>query len=57
MQGHGWNTSYGNMKEKFFPTFLAEFAVWPIIQAVNFRFVKPSQRVIYIRFVLLRSSS
>lgn len=39
------------IKEKFWPTLLASYAVWPLAHLVNFRFVPNSQRVLYINAV------
>lgn len=42
------------IKEKFWPTLLASYAVWPLAHLVNFRFVPNSQRVLYINAVNVR---
>jgi protein Mpv17 len=39
------------LREKFFPTLLAGYAVWPLAHVVNFRFIPTSQRVLYINAV------
>ena len=49
------------LKDKFWPTLLAGYAVWPLAHVINFRFIPNSQRVLYINAVnvstLLRLSA
>ena len=35
-------------QEKFMPTLLAGWTVWPLVHVINFRFIPSSQRVLYI---------
>ena len=44
------------MKDKFWPTLLAGYAVWPLAHVINFRFIPNSQRVLYINAVNVRSA-
>lgn len=39
------------LKDKFWPTLLAGYAVWPLAHVINFRFIPNSQRVLYINAV------
>lgn len=39
------------MTEKFKPTLLAGWTVWPLVHVINFRFIPSSQRVLYINCV------
>ena len=42
------------LKDKFWPTLLAGYAVWPLAHVINFRFIPNSQRVLYINAVNVR---
>jgi protein Mpv17 len=39
------------IKEKFWPTLLAGYTVWPLAHIINFRFIAGNQRVLYINVV------
>lgn len=39
------------MKEKFKPTLMANYVLWPAANLVNFAFVPPSQRILYCNVV------
>ena len=39
------------MKEKFKPTLMANYLLWPAANLINFAFVPPSQRILYCNVV------
>jgi len=39
------------IKEKFWPTLLAGYTVWPLAHLINFKFIANNQRVLYINVV------
>lgn len=39
------------MKEKFRPTLMANYVLWPAANLINFAFVPPSQRILYVNVV------
>lgn len=39
------------MKEKFRPTLMANYVLWPAANLINFAFVPPSQRILYCNVV------
>jgi len=41
------------IKKDFWPTFLMDMVVWPPAQTINFYFVPPAYRVLYISFISL----
>lgn len=43
------------LNDKFWPTLLAGYAVWPLAHVINFRFIPNSQRVLYINAVNVSS--
>ena len=53
LEGQPWKIP-GTLKEKFFPTLFAGFAVWPLAHIINFRFVPSHQRVLYVNCITVR---
>ncbi|KAJ2635500.1 hypothetical protein GGF40_003576 [Coemansia sp. RSA 1286] len=45
MEGGGWQSGKKRLKEYFVPTLKANYAVWPVVQMVNFGFVPVLYRV------------
>lgn len=39
------------LKEKFVPTLIASYTLWPAAHAINFKFVPSSQRILYTNIV------
>lgn len=39
------------MKEKFKPTLMANYVLWPAANLINFAFVPPSQRILYCNVI------
>jgi protein Mpv17 len=37
------------MKQDYFTTLLANYAVWPVANFVNFQYIPPNYRVLYVR--------
>ena len=46
-------TSLKNTYVKFFPTLIANWKVWPGVQLVNFTFVPPEYRVLFVNVVAI----
>jgi hypothetical protein len=44
------------MKEKFKPTLMANYVLWPAANLINFAFVPPSQRILYVNVVYVSIS-
>ena len=45
------------LKEKFVPTLIASYTLWPAAHAINFKFVPSSQRILYTNIVSVRLCS
>jgi hypothetical protein len=45
------------MKEKFRPTLMANYVLWPAANLVNFAFVPPSQRILYCNVIYVSDCS
>lgn len=41
------------VEEEYVPTFIIDTAVWPIAQAINFRFVPARFQALYVNFISL----
>ena len=39
------------LKEKFIPTLVASYTLWPAAHAINFKFVPSQQRILYTNVV------
>nr|XP_060610846.1 mpv17-like protein 2 [Anolis sagrei ordinatus] len=53
LQGHSLADSLKEFKEKFWDYFIAELTVWPAAQLLNFLFLQPKYRVIFVNMVTL----
>ncbi|XP_033636457.1 mpv17-like protein 2 isoform X2 [Asterias rubens] len=54
LEGKTWAESVNVLKKKFLTVYMVDICVWPPVQAVNFFFVPPNLRVIYVNvFILL----
>jgi len=42
-----------NVKEKFVTVYAVECAVWPIFQAINFRYISPANRVLFVSILTI----
>lgn len=45
MEGHGWQSARARLREFYLPTLAANYAIWPLVQTINFGFVPPIYRV------------
>lgn len=48
MRGQSWDECTAHLKEVFWPSLLADFAVWPAAQVINFAFVPVPLQPIYV---------
>ena len=48
MAGESWATAWAELRQKLVPTMLTTSAFWVPAQIVNFRYVPPRMRVIYL---------
>lgn len=55
MEGHPPAEAWETTKQKFKPTLLANYALWPAANLINFAFVPPSQRILYCNVVYVSS--
>eukprot|EP01116_Phalansterium_solitarium_P004838 TRINITY_DN15_c8_g1_i1.p1 TRINITY_DN15_c8_g1~~TRINITY_DN15_c8_g1_i1.p1 ORF type:complete len:246 (-),score=9.56 TRINITY_DN15_c8_g1_i1:396-1133(-) len=51
MEGKSPSESWSHLRQQFLPTYGADLCVWPIVQAVNFRYVPPRHRVLAVGVV------
>lgn len=51
LEGHSWTESFGELKNKFLVTFMLDLVVWPAAQALNFYYVPPALRLMYLNGV------
>lgn len=51
LEGQGVQQSLDGMRAKLRPTLLANYALWPAANMVNFAFVPPQQRILYCNVV------
>lgn len=51
LEGKPWESAVGVARDKFPATLAANYALWPAANFVNFRFVPPEQRILYINVV------
>ncbi|PIA16467.1 hypothetical protein COEREDRAFT_42576 [Coemansia reversa NRRL 1564] len=45
MEGRDWTSAKARLREYYRPTLIANYAVWPAVQVINFGFVPPIYRV------------
>ena len=50
LQGETQQVS-SKLREKFIPTLIASYTLWPAAHAINFKFVPSSQRILYTNIV------
>jgi len=48
LEGNTMQHTYEHVRKKFLPTYAVDLVFWPAAQAVNFRYVSPPNRVLYI---------
>ena len=48
LEGHSWKESFSELNDKFMTTLILELAIWPGVQALNFYYVPPPLRLIYL---------
>lgn len=48
LEGQSLRESFKELKDKFMITLVLELAVWPAAQALNFYFVPPPLRLLYL---------
>ncbi|KAJ2354775.1 hypothetical protein GGF43_003067 [Coemansia sp. RSA 2618] len=45
MEGRDWESAKARLRQFYWPTLVANYAVWPAVQAINFGFIPPLYRV------------
>lgn len=53
MEGKSASKAVSEMKEKFKPTLMANYVLWPAANLINFAFVPPSQRILYCNVIYI----
>ncbi|RDD40226.1 Mpv17-like protein 2 [Trichoplax sp. H2] len=53
LEGQNWDDSKDEWQRKFWPTYKVDVIVWPIGQAINFKFIPGTWRVLYVNVLTL----
>lgn len=53
LQGHSVTESWNEFRRKFWDYYLAELSLWPAAQLINFLFLHPEYRVLFVNVVTL----
>jgi protein Mpv17 len=53
MSGNTWRSIMPQLKEDLWPTLQTNWTVWPFAMLINFKFIPPAQRVLYVSSVSL----
>jgi protein Mpv17 len=53
LEGNSVQEAWQSTKEKFKPTLMANYVLWPAANLINFAFVPPAQRILYCNVVYI----